>query len=211
MITGFDSSKVGIQSLTVSYYGNTATFDVEIIGYISQVNIIIPEPIVGETIPTLFVPKVEILPNNEYDYNLRGYWLSSSDGINYKRTQNGDIFEAGKYYAFYCEESDLHEANEATVWLLNGKSYSNQTINCDESDIEVCYISEKLESYVIGDLDGDEAVTDADAVYLLYYTFFPDMYPVNQDCDFDSDGEITDRDAIYLLYHTFFPDMYPIS
>ena len=33
--------------------------------------------------------------------------------------------------------------------------------------------------YVIGDLDGVEGVTDADAVYLLYHTFLPDLYPLH--------------------------------
>ena len=65
--------------------------------------------------------------------------------------------------------------------------------------------------YVVGDLNGDDEVTDSDAIYLMYYTFFPEDYSINQDCDFDGDGEVTDNDAIYLMYYTFFPEDYPLS
>ncbi len=68
-----------------------------------------------------------------------------------------------------------------------------------------------MQMYIPGDVDGNETITDADAVYLLYYTFLPDAYPVNQDCDFNGDGVVTDQDAVYLLYYTFLPDQYPIS
>ncbi len=61
-----------------------------------------------------------------------------------------------------------------------------------------------------GDMNKDNLVTDADAIYLLYYTFFPNDYPLNQNGDFNGDAFITDADAIYLLYHTFFPNDYPI-
>ncbi len=69
----------------------------------------------------------------------------------------------------------------------------------------------KFQSGVLGDLNGDDEVTDSDAIYLMYHTFFPEEYPANQDCDFDGDGEVTDNDAIYLMYHTFFPEEYPLS
>ena len=65
--------------------------------------------------------------------------------------------------------------------------------------------------FIPGDLDGDEKITDADAVYLLMHTFFPDEYPVDQGCDFDGDGKVNDADAVYLLMYTFFPDEYPIQ
>ena len=64
--------------------------------------------------------------------------------------------------------------------------------------------------YLLGDVNGDGKVTDEDATYLLMHTFYPEDYPVRQDCDFNHDGEITDEDASYLLYYTFFPDDYPL-
>ena len=65
-------------------------------------------------------------------------------------------------------------------------------------------------TYILGDVNGDEEITDADAIYLLYATFNPEKYPLNQKADFNNDGEVTDADAIYLLYATFNPEKYPL-
>ena len=64
--------------------------------------------------------------------------------------------------------------------------------------------------YIDGDLDDDGLVTSDDAIYLLYSTFLPDRYPLNQDADFNDDGIVDSDDAVYLLYHTFLPDRYPL-
>ena len=63
---------------------------------------------------------------------------------------------------------------------------------------------------VAGDLTGDGIVTREDATHVLYYSIYPDLYPVNQNVDFDLDGEVTRLDAIYLLYHSLFPNEYPL-
>ena len=89
------------------------------------------------------------------------------------------------------------------IWTMDGNTdYPYPELR----NVEMIYVP-----YVSGDLDGVEGVTDRDAVYLLYHTFLPNLYPVNQDCDFNNDGSVNDKDAVYLLYYTFLPDLYPIN
>lgn len=62
-----------------------------------------------------------------------------------------------------------------------------------------------------GDVNGDGVVNSNDAIHLLYYTFFPDLYPINQSGDMDGNGVVEyGVDAVYLLSYTFFPDEYPL-
>ncbi len=64
--------------------------------------------------------------------------------------------------------------------------------------------------YVAGDVDGKEGISDADAIYLLLHTYFPEDYPISQPCDFDGNGKVNDQDAVHLLFHTYFPEDYPL-
>ena len=64
--------------------------------------------------------------------------------------------------------------------------------------------------YVKGDMNGDDVVTDADALYLLRYTLFPEKYPIDQSGDVNGDSQVTDADALYLLRFTLFPEKYPL-
>ena len=82
--------------------------------------------------------------------------------------------------------------------------YAQHTL-VDDNNCLICGILK-----MIGDMNGDYQVTDADAIYLLRYTLFPDSYPIDQDGDFNLDGQVTDADAIYLLRHTLFPENYPL-
>lgn len=69
----------------------------------------------------------------------------------------------------------------------------------------------KVQAAILGDIDGNSLVTDADAIYLLRYTLFPSQYPINANADYNRDGKTTDADAIYLLRHTLFPSAYPLD
>lgn len=64
---------------------------------------------------------------------------------------------------------------------------------------------------VLGDIDGKIGITEDDAIFLLYSTFFPDEFSVEQCCDFDANGVIDEDDAVYLLFYTFFPEEYPLT
>ena len=87
----------------------------------------------------------------------------------------------------------------------------------DGLEVRICSVCKEREEkilpageYLPGDVDNNGKVDDKDATYLLMHIFYPEDYPVRQDCDFNHDGEITDEDASYLLYYTFFPDDYPL-
>ena len=65
-----------------------------------------------------------------------------------------------------------------------------------------------------GDIDGDQAVTQDDAVYLLLHTMFGEaFYPLNNaPADIDSNGTVDQEDAVYLLLHTMFGEtFYPLN
>ena len=95
----------------------------------------------------------------------------------------------------------------------NGTQYRYESIAFDfEEDrypegVTVHYLSIALPF----DFNEDDQITDADAIYLLRHTLFPENYPLNSSGDANGDGQITDADAIYLLRHTLFPESYPLN
>ena len=70
---------------------------------------------------------------------------------------------------------------------------------------KLCY------GYILGDINEDANVDDADAMYLLRYTLFPSRYPIAQSGDVDGSATVDDADALYLLRHTLFPSRYPLK
>lgn len=65
-------------------------------------------------------------------------------------------------------------------------------------------------SLLHGDTDGDGCLSVEDAVYLLYHTMLPEMYPLTQGSDMNRNGTVDGDDAIYLLYYCLLPDLYPL-
>lgn len=101
---------------------------------------------------------------------------------------------------------------DITQYMVSGFDKSKvgkQEITVTAYSAETTFFVDVID-YTPGDVNVDDTVTDADAVYLLMHTFFPDDYPVNQNCDFNGDGIVTDADAVYLLMFTFFPKDYPL-
>lgn len=62
---------------------------------------------------------------------------------------------------------------------------------------------------VIGDINNDGAVSDADAVRLQILLLA--SANVEGKADVNGDGKVTTADAVHLLWYTLFPDVYPLK
>lgn len=101
----------------------------------------------------------------------------------------------------YSEDLQFAEVKIICVCMGEHTYTDENDSSCNECDFI---------KFTLGDIDSVKGVTDADAEYLLMYTFFPEDYPVNQECDFNGDGKVNDADAEHLLMYTFFPEDYPL-
>lgn len=117
----------------------------------------------------------------------------SLDNVNWQQSYVFSGLLPGTEYTIYQRyaETSTHFVSETSEALI---------VKTDEQP-----------SYIIGDVNNDNEVTDSDALYLLYHTIFGESYPIEQDCDYSNDGAVTDADALYLLYHTIFGDSYPLN
>jgi len=85
-----------------------------------------------------------------------------------------------------------------------------KTVIVRAEGLSVSYDVEVLK-YIPGDFNKDRFVTEDDAIYLLRYVLFPEIYPIDISGDFTADGLVAEDDAIYLLRHVLFPELYPLN
>jgi hypothetical protein len=90
---------------------------------------------------------------------------------------------------------------------------SATNVNLENVDVSDTVSKITIRNFIEGDCNGNETVTIDDAIYLAFYTFYHDRYPIpnGMDVDFNNDGEVTIDDAIYLAFYTFYPDRYPLN
>lgn len=93
-----------------------------------------------------------------------------------------------------------------------GDSAKWQTISIQANNTPITSTAKKYNADILvpGDMNDDDKVSDADALYLLRYTLFPDDYPIRGNADIDGDGLVSDADALFLLRHSLFPDLFPL-
>ena len=61
-----------------------------------------------------------------------------------------------------------------------------------------------------GDFNADKTVGVEDAVYLIWHTLFPEMYPISITGDMNRDGATNDTDAAWLLWYILFPETFSL-
>ena len=156
--------------------------------------------------------------NREYRYCPDcGVYQAKKDGVHKDEYFYAFEHEYWSDFTPYCEIVIPKKAHNHEIYTDNGDG--THSIKCTECD-DVITETHKIEDgncicgkneFLVGDIDKDGVVSDADAVYLLYHTIFPEDYPVNQPVDYDKDGVVSDADAVYLLYYTIFPEDYPLK
>ena len=115
---------------------------------------------------------------------------------------NGNLFELN----FIINENAEDGKNKIDVSSLIKLDYTEITVNDIAGSVTV--ISEE-----IGDISHDGVIDVNDAIKLLQYSMFPELYPTEYkgNLDLTKDGHIDMRDAVLLLQHSLFPEDYPIS
>lgn len=223
-VSGFDNAELGVTTVTVSYAGFTATFDVNIIK--ATVNFVNYDGSIISS--TQYAYGEEVLPPADPtrpEDNIGFYKFSGWDKT--ITACDGNATYTAQYTLWGKVEFKNHDGT-----VVFSKEYAaGETIDTPEDptrptdgtgiynfigwDMEIgeCTGNATFNAMyeLIGDVTLDGKVTEEDGVYLLWHTFFPEDYPLETYADFDKDGKLDEKDGIYLLWHVFFAADYPLS
>lgn len=105
----------------------------------------------------------------------------------------GDILQEGRDYVLLGQVS-FSERGEYTCFIRGINQYTGL--------VECTYT---VGGFIWGDFNSDETLDEQDAVYLIWHTLFPEMYPITIDGDINRDGITNDTDVVDLLWAILFP------
>ena len=209
MVSGFDKNKLGKQTLAVTFDDLTAYYEVEVIEYVSKFNAIVDVSTpVGQAVPWGVEATFEVTPSTaDADRLFMGFaWMVSSDGVVFEFCRQGDVFEAGKYYALVNNIGSLEGIDDDTVWMLNGKPLELLEIGYDFGDgitfsEDAVFISEKLKAYTPGDLTGDDKINSLDGLMLMrYLNGWNNLNIASPEAmDVNADGKVNSLDGLLLM------------
>ena len=228
MVSGFDNSKAGQQTLLVTYAGKTCTYLVYVNAIDHTITFLDWDGSIINSATYHKGDKVKVPANpiraadNTYTYTFNGWDKTvvncagdatytatyKSTYINYTVTfknWDGTVLSTKTYH--YGETIVV----PAEVPVPEGYTFvgwDKEITNCS-GNATYTVVFEKL--YVTGDLDGNDNVNTDDVVVLLLYISMPDVFPLGDTpADFTGDGEINTDDAVQLLLHISMPDVFPI-
>lgn len=88
----------------------------------------------------------------------------------------------------------------------NGVDQVNFTVSVKDGVTYITFALDGFSDFVmthqkIGDVNRDGSINDGDAIYVIWHTLFPEMYPLSVTAgDITRDGSITDADAMEILW-----------
>ena len=118
-----------------------------------------------------------LVSTTNYEYSL--------DGENWQKDPTFNNLSCGTAYVFYQRIVTVPETCNGCNGVGSFREDIGECYSCDGKGkivfTETCTVCDGtgIKSYTVGDLNADDAVTDADAIYLLYYTLLPDLYPLH--------------------------------
>ena len=213
MVSGFDSSVIGNQTVTFTYMGKTTSLNVSVVGAVA-----IPSKSVrpGETFNLILNINAPInctsfaISNITYDTTkmelVSGEWLLND-------TTTADWDKSNQNGVANFEENTLINGNffKLTFKIKEGIEEADATVDCDvlireihndvvcDIPVDVASATIKIRNALVGDLDGDNELTDWDGVLLARYLAGWNVEITTLDAlDIDGDGEITDWDGVVL-------------
>lgn len=159
-VSGFDNSKLGTNTVTVSYLGHTVTFKVKIVA----------------AVVTFLDYDGRVISTNEYDYGEKV--AIPKDPV---RKTDGDgsyVFRGwGSEVAKTCNGSATYTA----VYELIGDINDDEMVAEDDAIYLLWHVffPEEYPVKAWSDLDGNGKADENDAIHLLWYVFFPEDYPLD--------------------------------
>lgn len=173
-IEGFDSSTLGTKTITVTFEGKTATFEVKII----ERPVLVPDKITSSAfeVTDAFINKisagttVEVLLQN---INEAEYCLV----FNGEQQLNGNEIVATGMLIKLFDGATV----KATYTINVTGDLDGNGLVTDADAIYLLYSTFLPTMYPTTqncDFNKDQSVTDQDAIYLLYSTFLPELYPI---------------------------------
>jgi hypothetical protein len=163
MVTGFDNSKPGVNTITVKYGGVITTFDV-----------------------TIVKPTITFLNYDGSVVSKQQYGFGENVTPPADPTRPED--KVGEYVFAGWDEEVLPCTGNATYKATYKLKYALGDLDRDGkvSEADAIYLLRHIlfpEKYVIhawSDFDCDGKTSEADAIYLLRHVLFPEKYPLKQ-------------------------------
>lgn len=222
-ITGFDNSQLGTCTVTVTFAGFSGIFEVEIVKatveffnydgtlissgeYAYGEEIILPEDPTREADDIGFYKFTgwdkEVIPCQGNAAYTATYALWGTVEF---RDHDGSLISSQEYESgseVVAPEGVQRPADSVGSYIFRG--WDKHITVCTGNAVYTAVYE------LVADFDGNGKVNEDDAIYLLWYIFFPEDYAINGWVDMDGNQLLDEDDAIYLLWHVFFPEDHPL-
>ena len=121
--------------------------------------------------------------------------------------QWGGVKKGENYLPASVKAVGLHSFADGECTIC-GYVCEHETVN--NNTCAVCGMTVK--KVMLGDVDGDDQVTNADVLEIYRYIYNPVLYPLDVSVgDVDKDGLVTNQDVLLIFRYIYNPVLYPLE